>query len=76
MIAVKESFPRFTPEEYFKWEEQQQLRHEYINGEVDAMTGGTLNHSEIASNFNFHFQSNEFTSILILIILSRFNLNN
>jgi Uma2 family endonuclease len=53
MIAVKESFPRFTPEEYFNWEEQQQIRHEYINGEVYAMTGGTLNHSEIASNFNF-----------------------
>jgi Uma2 family endonuclease len=53
MIAVREKFPRFTPEEYFNWEEQQQIRHEYINGEVYAMTGGTLNHSEIASNFNF-----------------------
>jgi Uma2 family endonuclease len=53
MIAVKENFQRFTPEEYFAWEEQQQLRHEYIDGEVYAMTGGTLNHSEIAGNFNF-----------------------
>jgi Uma2 family endonuclease len=51
MIAVRENFPKLTPEEYFVWEEQQQLRHEYIDGEVYAMTGGTLNHSEIAINF-------------------------
>jgi Uma2 family endonuclease len=53
MIATKENFPRFTPEEYFAWEEQQQCRHEYIDGEIYAMTGGTLNHSEIAMNFGF-----------------------
>ncbi len=52
MIAAKEHFPRFTPEEYFAWEEKQPVRHEYINGEVYAMTGGTINHSQIASNFN------------------------
>ena len=51
MIAVRESFPRFTPEEYFEWEEQQEIRHEYFDGEVYAMTSGTLNHSEIAINF-------------------------
>jgi Uma2 family endonuclease len=52
MIATKENLPRLTPEEYFAWEEQQQVRHEYIDGEVYAMTGGTVNHSQIASNFN------------------------
>jgi Uma2 family endonuclease len=52
MIATKENLPRFTPEEYFAWEEQQQVRHEYIDGEVYAMTGGTVNHSQIASSFN------------------------
>ena len=51
MIAARESFPRFTPEEYFEWEEQQEIRHEYFDGEVYAMTGGTINHSEIAINF-------------------------
>jgi Uma2 family endonuclease len=51
MVAIQERFPRFTPEEYFAWEEQQELRHEYINGEVYAMTGGTINHSRIAANF-------------------------
>jgi Uma2 family endonuclease len=52
MIALKEHFPRFTPEEYFAWEEQQLERHEYIDGEVYAMSGGTVIHSQIASNFN------------------------
>jgi Uma2 family endonuclease len=51
VVAVREHFPRFTPTEYLAWEEQQELRHEYINGEVYAMTGGTVNHGEIAVNF-------------------------
>jgi Uma2 family endonuclease len=51
MIAVREQFPRFTPEEYFAWEELQNCRHEYIDGEVYAMTGGTINHGQISANF-------------------------
>ncbi len=51
MVALQEHFPRFTPAEYLAWEEQQEFRHEYVDGEVYAMTGGTLNHSEIAGNF-------------------------
>jgi Uma2 family endonuclease len=52
MIAARENLPRFTPEEYFAWEEQQLHRHEYIDGEVYAMSGGTISHSQIASKFN------------------------
>jgi len=51
MVAARENYPRFTPEEYFAWEEQQQVKHEYLNGEVYAMSGGSLNHSAIAANF-------------------------
>jgi Uma2 family endonuclease len=51
MVAIKEHFPHFTPAEYLEWEEQQEFRHEYVDGEVYAMTGGTLNHSAIAGNF-------------------------
>jgi Uma2 family endonuclease len=51
VIAARDHSPRFTPEEYFAWEEQQLERHEYIDGEVYAMSGGTINHSEIALNF-------------------------
>ncbi|WP_271252203.1 Uma2 family endonuclease [Pseudanabaena sp. Chao 1811] len=51
MIALKEHFPKFTPEEYFAWEEKQLERHEYIDGEVYAMSGGTIDHGDIAGNF-------------------------
>ncbi len=51
MVALKDNFPRFIPEEYFALEEQQLERHEYIDGEVYAMSGGTQNHSDIAGNF-------------------------
>jgi Uma2 family endonuclease len=51
MTALKEHYPRFTPEEYFAWEEQQLERHEYMDGEVYAMSGGTINHGDIAGNF-------------------------
>lgn len=51
MVAVKEHFPKLTPEEYFAWEERQLERHEYMDGEVYAMSGGTINHGDIAGNF-------------------------
>lgn len=37
-----------TPEDYLTWEAEQQIRHEYIDGEVYAMAGGTLPHNDIA----------------------------
>jgi Uma2 family endonuclease len=51
MIAIKESLPRLTPEEYFDWEEKQLEKHEYIDGEVYAMSGGSKNHSLISVRF-------------------------
>nr|WP_264308954.1 Uma2 family endonuclease [[Leptolyngbya] sp. PCC 7376] len=39
-----------TPEEYLAWEEQQEYRYEYIDGEIIAMTGGSLAHNDIALN--------------------------
>jgi len=39
-----------TPDEYLAWERQQPTKHEYIDGEVYAMTGGTLAHNAIAVN--------------------------
>jgi Uma2 family endonuclease len=52
MVAVRDRDRRFTPEEYFAWEEQQLERHELIDGYIYAMSGGTINHSEIAAKFN------------------------
>jgi Uma2 family endonuclease len=57
MIAVRDDLARLTPEEYFAWEDQQQTRHEYIDGEVYAMSRGTIHHSKIASNLNFILKS-------------------
>jgi Uma2 family endonuclease len=48
MISIKENLPAITPEEYFVWEEQQLEKHELIDGQVYAMTGGSVNHSRIA----------------------------
>lgn len=39
-----------TPAEYLEWEAKQELRHEYLDGEVYAMTGGTLAHNTVAIN--------------------------
>jgi Uma2 family endonuclease len=39
-----------TPDDYLAAEEVSPMRHEYRDGEVFAMTGGTLNHNTIISN--------------------------
>ncbi len=44
------NYPGMTPQEYLVWEEEQPLRYEYINGEVVAMTGGTIPHNQVAVN--------------------------
>lgn len=41
---------RLTPQEYFEWEALQALRYEYFEGDVFAMTGGSLPHADIALN--------------------------
>lgn len=51
MVAAKENFPLLTPEEYFAWEETQLEKHEYIDGRVYAMSGGSKNHSLISVRF-------------------------
>lgn len=49
MVASQE-INRMTPQEYLEWEENQQYKHEYLDGEVLAMAGGTLPHNSIAVN--------------------------
>jgi Uma2 family endonuclease len=50
VIALTEPLPHFTPTEYLAWEELQEFRHEYIDGKIYSMTGGTVNHGRIALN--------------------------
>jgi Uma2 family endonuclease len=42
--------PRLTSDEFLAWEEQQEGRHEFIDGEIQAMVGGTLTHAKIVFN--------------------------
>ena len=41
---------RYTIEEYFALEEQSEVRHEFFDGEVFAMAGGTKSHNLITQN--------------------------
>jgi Uma2 family endonuclease len=51
MIAIPQQPEKMTIEAYLEWEPHQDLRYEYFNGEVFAMTGGTIPHNDIALNF-------------------------
>jgi Uma2 family endonuclease len=39
-----------TVEEYFRFEERSSVRHEYVSGELYAMTGGTVRHNRMVRN--------------------------
>ena len=39
-----------TVDEYLDWESHQDIRYEYLDGEIVAMTGGTIPHNDIAIN--------------------------
>lgn len=49
MVALSSNIP-LTPEEYLKFEEESQIKHEYIDGQVYAMSGTTDTHNTIAGN--------------------------
>lgn len=51
MIMQAEEKKIYTPEDYLEYEVNSEERHEYINGEITLMTGGTPNHNQIAGNF-------------------------
>ncbi|MEQ9369308.1 MAG: Uma2 family endonuclease [Coleofasciculus chthonoplastes F3-SA18-01] len=57
MIAAPEKFPTLTPEEYFTWEEQQLEKHELIDGQVYAMSGGSVNHGRLAIRLTVMFDN-------------------
>lgn len=48
-MAIAEN--RISREEYLEGELVSEIRHEYVAGNVYAMSGGTLNHQRIAGNF-------------------------
>lgn len=48
-LAVADN--RISREDYLQGELASEIRHEYVAGNVYAMSGGTLNHQRIAGNF-------------------------
>ncbi len=60
MVLQTEDKKNYTPEEYIEFEVNSKERHEYINGEIVPMTGGTPNHNQILLNLsgalNFAFK--------------------
>ena len=51
MINLLQTQHNYSPAEYLEFEVQAQERHEYIDGEIIPMTGGTPNHNRIVGNF-------------------------
>jgi len=43
---------KITTEEYLKFERASEIKHEYYDGEIFAMTGAKVNHNRIGSNIN------------------------
>ena len=50
MIATEQRY--YSHEEYLELEVNSQERHEYIDGQIIPMTGGTPNHNQIALNLS------------------------
>jgi Uma2 family endonuclease len=49
-MVAELKYNHMTPQEYLEWEPKQLGRHEYIDGEVYAMSGGTKPHNRIGGN--------------------------
>ncbi|MBV5309202.1 Uma2 family endonuclease [Chromatium okenii] len=49
-MTILHSQTTLTAQEYLDWERQQEMRHEFINGEIYAMTGASRSHNLICSN--------------------------
>jgi Uma2 family endonuclease len=49
-MTVVQPIKRYTPQEYYRLERDSEIRHEYYDGEIFAMAGGTDEHSLIVVN--------------------------
>ena len=52
MESVAHESPTLSPLDYLATERVAEFKSEYANGEVFAMSGGSLNHSLISGNLN------------------------
>lgn len=42
--------PKLTPQEYLRFERASEIKHEFLNGDIFAMSGASKNHNIIAGN--------------------------
>ena len=56
-ISENEHFLQFTPLEYLEWEAQQELRHEFVDGRLSAMTSD-VDRERVAMNFSNMLKNN------------------
>ena len=49
-MATHAETGRMSFEDYFAWEATQEMRHEFIDGEVFAMAGGSTRHGRVGIN--------------------------
>lgn len=50
MLAQQTGIHKLTIDEYLQFEEKSEIRHEFYNGDVYAMAGGTVNHNLLIDN--------------------------
>lgn len=46
----------FSEQEYLQLEEKSGVRHEFINGKLYEMPGGTLSHEQVIANIQFQLK--------------------
>ncbi len=51
-MTIAQTQQYYSPEEYLELEVNSEERHEYIDGQIIPMTGGTPNHNQIALNIS------------------------
>ncbi|MBD2354695.1 Uma2 family endonuclease [Tolypothrix sp. FACHB-123] len=49
-MTIAQTQKYYSPEEYLELEVNSEERHEYIDGQIIPMTGGTPNHNKLAGN--------------------------
>ncbi len=45
--TVPKYYPKMSPLQFLEWERDQEYKHEYVNGEVLAMSGASVNHNRV-----------------------------
>lgn len=51
-MSAQPKLETWTEQEYWDYEEKSEVRHEFINGQLYAMAGGTLDHALICTNIS------------------------